>query len=280
MKRKRRIGIVLLLLLLVLAAIGVGLHQREDRGPLYQGRPTADWVTLALKGDSNAVAAVEAIGAAAVPFLARMGLHDRCHTHPSLSYSSIDSFCDNHPWIGGLAVRIGVIQLENCVSKHEMAGWLLSLMRTNAAAAIPDVIDCLEHCPSAHYVNALDFLELLPDISGTNTAAIPYLTYRARLDDSLSLRAAAMAFYIDGETNLFVETCQSLAKRAPDELVGSQELFWFRDVDELNVHLVPLLKELGAYSWLDASAEECVPEEVTVRTNKATATEEAAGPRD
>ena len=129
---------------------------------------------------------------------------------------------------------------------------------TNAHAAIPDVIDCLENCRGLHFVNAQDLLDTLGEISGTNPAAIPYLTKRARRDDAWSLRAAALAYYIDGRTNLLVETCQRLARKDPRALLGGQELFWFREDHALNEHLVPLLERLYAAPGLASRDQESI----------------------
>ena len=97
------------------------------------------------------------------------------------------------------------VNYNGCAVTHDRTRCLLTNLGTNAQAAIPDVIDCLENCRGLHFVNAQDLLDALGEISGTNPAAIPYLTKRARRDGSLALRAAAMAYYIDGRTNLLVE---------------------------------------------------------------------------
>jgi hypothetical protein len=285
MKRRKRTGVVLLL---IAAAVALALHWGEDRGPVYNGRHIADWVDLALDGnvqDREAENVVVAIGAPAVPFIARKGLHDRCHTHPYLNWDRAEFLCDHHPWIGGLAVKIGVLKLENCVLRHELASGLLGQIGTNAQAAIPDLIDCLKHCPNPHYFDTQDWIDLLGDISGTNRAALPYLTYLARQDDSFSLRSAAVAFSIDGDTNLVEETCQRVTKRDPAELAQLAQLvldrgLWWLQSDELNLQLVPLLKQRYSNPSMDAEAKECLREEIRKRTGETMEAEDATGPRD
>jgi hypothetical protein len=75
-RAKRIVG-----LLLFVAAGAGALLWRPAQGPVHQGRRTAQWVDQALHDDgrSEAVGAVLKIGRPAVPFLARRGLHDKCH---------------------------------------------------------------------------------------------------------------------------------------------------------------------------------------------------------
>ncbi|MCB1129398.1 MAG: hypothetical protein KDM81_23050, partial [Verrucomicrobiae bacterium] len=117
-----------------------------------------------------------------------------------------------------------------------------SMMGTNAQAAVPDLIDCLEHCPQLHYVDTTELLNTLGEVSGASRTAIPFLTHYAR--DYLSLRAAVVAYFIDGQTNLLVETCQRLAQQNPLHLLRTHELYWLREDHLLNQHLVPLFEQL------------------------------------
>jgi len=255
-------------LLLVAAAVAGGLHWRPDRGPVYQGRRTADWVEQAFQDppSSAAFAAVVKIGAPAVPFIARR-LHDRSHKLRFLSSSNIMPFGPRHPRINDLVA----VHLENCTDKHLRASWLLWLMGTNAQAAIPDVIDCLKHCHSMHIMSHVDLLDTLGEISGANPAAIPYLTKLARGDDSLNLRAAATAYQINGQTNLFVETCQRLSRQNPTGFLQDHELFWFEDDPKLNQHLVPLLEKLYLDPQLDSNDKAMALDDLESRTNDAAA---------
>ena len=260
-------------LLLIVAAIGCALLWPAARGPIYRGRRTADWVEQALREHSRSEAfeAVLQIGAPAVPFIARQGLHNKYHKFYFLSDDYVATFCQHHPVLYRRLRIVPWINYDGCAARHDKARWLLDCMGTNAQAAIPDVIDCLEHCRGLHYVNALELLDTLGEISGTNPAAIPYLTQRARRDDSLCLRAAAMAYCIEGRTNLLVETCQRLARKDPGELLGGHELFWFREDHELNEHLVPLLERLYADPRLASGDQESILFELESRSNDATA---------
>jgi hypothetical protein len=265
----RRVRVVAIVLL-VAAATGFALHGLRAGGPVYQGRTTADWVRKALADQSRSEAfeAVLKIGAPAAPYLARQGLHDLCHRFPSLSSDRVMIFREAHPRLGRW---LRLDRWENCAIRHDQARWILWCMGTNGQAVIPDVIDCLEHCPNQHFVNAMDLLDTLGEVSGTNPAAIPYLTKCARRNDSLCLRAAAMAYYINGLTNLLVETCQRLARKNPSDLLSGQELFWFRDDHGLNEHIVPLLEELYADPRATAGDRESAMFELTSRSNDATA---------
>ena len=120
--------------------------------------------------------------------------------------------------------------VDNCVGKHGQACWLLSCMGTNAQAAIPGVIDCLEHCPTLHFMDRLELLDTLGDISATNPAAIPYLP---------SAPAGVTCGLPPGPITSMVEpTCWlRLAngwRRPIRGLLGGQELFWFREDHALN----------------------------------------------
>jgi hypothetical protein len=255
-------------LLLIVTAIGCPLLWLAPRGPLYKGRRTADWVAQALHEEkrSEAFEAVLQIGPPAVPYIARWGLHDKGHTFHFMSSDYLLPFSMGHP---RLARWLRIWNwMYNCVGKHGQACWLLSCLGTNAQAAIPDVIDCLEHCPTLHVMHRLQLLDTLGEISGTNPAAIPYLTKRARMGD---LRAATMAYYIDGRTNLLVETCQWLARKNPSWLLSGQELFWFREDHALNEHLVPLLEKLYASRSLASRDQESIMFELESRSNDATA---------
>ena len=261
-----------ILLLLVVAAFGCGLHWWPDLGPVYQGHRTADWVEQALKEPSRSEAfeAVLKIGAPAVPFIAK-ALHDRSHRFHFLSADQVTYFSDVHPRIGRWVDLSRWVDVENCAGKHAQAAWLLWCMGTNAQAAIPDVIDCLKHCSSIHVITGLDLLETLGEVSGNNPAAIPYLTERARHDDSLSLRSAAMAYCINGQTNLLIETCERLARKEPGQLLDGPELFWFRHDRELNQHLVPLLEKLYLDPKLSPRDRRSVMGALEARTNDAAA---------
>jgi hypothetical protein len=246
MNRRRSI-----LLVLVVVAVGCVLLGQPNRGPMYHGRRTADWVEQTFKDRSRSEAfeTVLKIGAPAVPFVAR-GLHDRSHTFHFLSVDHLMYFCNQHPSLGRW------VPVENCAGKHAQAAWLLWCMGTNAQAAIPDVTDCLENCPNLHFMGALDLLDTLAEISGTNPAAIPCLTRLARGGDSLNMRAAATAYYINGQTNLFVETCERLSRKEPEWLLDGPELFWFRNEPKLNQHLIPLLEKLYLNSGLASRQRE------------------------
>jgi len=259
---------ILFALLLVGTALSCARLWLAPRGPLYKGRRTADWVAQALheKSRSEAFEAVLQIGAPAVPFIARRGLHDRYHKFHFLSSDHVLGFGMGHPRLDRWLRKAKWV--ENCVVRHGQADWLLSGMGTNAQAAIPDVIDCLEHCPCLHFIDARDLLNTLGQISGTNPAAIPYLTKHARMGD---LRAAAVAYFINGRTNLLVETCEQLARNDPGELLYGQELFWFRQDHELNQYLVPLLEGLYADPRLASGDQEAVMFELESRSNDATA---------
>jgi hypothetical protein len=270
MKRRAKI---IFAILLIAAGLGWLLREREDRGPLYEGRHVADWVADAMREDSpsNATAMVLKIGAPAVPFIAKLALHDPSHTNPRLAYDEASVFCDNHPLLGRMALWSHVLKLHNCVSEHESARWILSQMGANAVAAVPDVIDCFEHCPNAHFMNGQDMLDTLGEICGTNPVAIAFLTRSARATNSYSLRAAVIAYCNDEQTNLMVETCERLAREEPESILHSQELFWFREDHALNQHLVPLLERLYDDPKVDASGRESILFELESRSNDATA---------
>jgi hypothetical protein len=264
MNRKRNI------LRLAVAAVvaGCALHWWPDNDPVYEGRRTSVWVAQAFEDPlrRDAMEAVKEIGAPAVPFIAKR-LHDRSHTLTFLSAEKVWAFRYRHPRLDGWMAE----HVDNCAGKHDRAGWLLRLIGTNAQAAIPDVIDCLENCPSLHSYPATQLLDTLGDISGTNLAAIPYLTRRAGGNDSLSLRAAAVAYNIDGKTNLIIKTCERLSREDPGCLLGSEELGWYRDDRELNRHLVPLLERLYLDRNLDSRERESAICALQSRTNDAAA---------
>ena len=256
--------------LLIAVAIECALLRPAPGGPLYKGRRTADWAKLALRGDGRKEASEEVvqIGAPAVPFITRWGLHDKCHTFPFLDWYHIDLFIRSYPRLSRW-LRIDFwLAPDNCAGIHGNACWLLSLMGTNAQAAIPEVIGCLEHCPNLHMIHQWDLLDTLGQISGTNPAAIPYLTRLARDGD---LRAAVAAYYIDGRTNLLVETCQLLARKHPDWLLSGPELFWFSEDHKLNQHLVPLLEDLYPDPRLESRYLDSIMFELESRSNDATA---------
>ena len=256
--------------LLIVVAVESALLWPAPRGPLYKGRRTADWVKLALRenGRAEASEAVLQIGAPAVPFIIRRGFHDKCHTFHFLAWDHVDLFIDSYPRLSRWLRIDSWLEHDNCVGKHGKACWLLFFIGTNAQAAIPDVIGCLEHCPNLHFIHQLDLLDTLGHISGTNPAAIPYLTKLARNGD---LRAAAVAYDIDGRPNLLVKTCQRLARKNPDWLLSGPELFWFKGDHELNQHLVPLLESLYADPRLESLNREEIMFELESRSNDATA---------
>ncbi|MCX6928075.1 MAG: hypothetical protein NT154_33415 [Verrucomicrobia bacterium] len=260
-------------LLLVMAAIGSALFWQSAGGPFYRGRRTADWVDLALRESSRGEAfeAVLQIGPPAVPFIARKGLRNKYHNLYYLSDDYVAGLVQHQPWLWRWLSKLPWINYNGCAAKHDQARWLLFCIGTNAQAAIPDVIDCLEHCRGLHFVGAVELMDTLGEISGTNCAAIPYLTKRARGNGSLCLRAAAMAYNIDGQTNLMVETCQRLARKDPGQLLSGQELFWYRADHELNLHLVPLLEELYTNPPTGTGYRESAMFELESRSNDATA---------
>lgn len=230
--------------LLVLVGLGCLILGRRDRWPYWRDGRIGRLVEQALQDESRSAAceAVLEVGAPAVPLIARKGLHDTCHHLRFLSFDHLLSFASGHPRLNRW-FRIDE-RVSNCVGRHSHAAWLLFQMGTNAQAAIPDLIDCLERCPQLHYVQTTELLDTLGEVSGTNRAAIPFLARLAR--DHLNLRAAVVAYFIDGQTNLLVETCQRLAQADPLGLLSGHELYWLKDDSALNEHLVPLLERLHA----------------------------------
>jgi hypothetical protein len=150
---------------------------------------------------------------------------------------------DNLPWSAGL--RPGESERG-------------ALLRVAVAALFPH---------RGHRFGAMDLFDTLGEISGTNPAAIPYLTKRARGPGSLCLRAAATAYYINGQTNLFVETCERLSREKPEWLLDGPELFWFRDDPALNHHLVPLLEKLYLDPRVASRERGTAVDELEARTN-------------
>jgi hypothetical protein len=236
------------IVVLVLAAIGFALLGLSAGGPVYQGRRTAVWVRLALLADSRSGAyeTVLNIGPAAVPYVARQGLHDKSHTFHFLSGEDLLAFRTGHPRLCRWPLVDRLLRRDYCVARHEMSIRLLWRMGTNAQAAVPDVIDCLEHCPSLrfHHAEARGLLETLSRIAGTSPIAVAYLTKLARGD--LNLRAAVYAYYLTGQTNLLVETCQRLAQANPSGWLSGQTLFWFTEDPIMNQQVVAMLKGLSA----------------------------------
>ena len=76
---------------LLVAALFWLRHAREERGPMYRGRHIADWVAEALEKDGSRAASevVVEIGAPAVPFIAKQGLHDPSHSHAGRGISNL-----------------------------------------------------------------------------------------------------------------------------------------------------------------------------------------------
>jgi len=239
MRRHKKLLISSALLALFLA--GIAWHWQAARGPVYEGRHIADWVDEALAGNpgTNAPAMVLKIGAPAVPFIAREGLYGRSHVIHFLSTSRLNDFSRRHARTSGL---LGLRKFEFCMPRHERAQLLLNRLGTNAQAAIPDLVNCLEQCPELNLFSTVELQDTLAAISGTNPAAIPYFTRCARNHDDL--HAAALAYRIDGRTNLFVEACERIALKNPGQLATARELTWFRDDHRLNEHLVPLLEKM------------------------------------
>ena len=262
------------ILLVVVAVTSCVLLWQSAEGPVYRGQRTAVWVKQALhdKSRSTAFEAVLQIGTPAVPFIASQGLHNKYHRLYFLSdnYVAGSGLVQHHPWLWSWLRKVPWINYDACAARHYQARWLLSCVGTNAQAAIPDVTDCLERCPGLHFYQVMELLDTLGEISGTNHTAIRYLTKRARGKGSLCLRAAAVAYDIDAQTNLLVETCQRLALTDPSELL-SQELSWSRDDHQLNEHLVPLLEKLYADPRLLSSDRAAAMFELESRSNDATA---------
>lgn len=246
------------------------LHDWEVRGPLYQGRDIADWVADALMENGLSKPASDVvleIGTPAVPFIAKHGLHAPSHKNPWLAYDSVDAYCNKHPVLGGLALKLHVLKLHNCVSEHTQAWWLLSRIGTNAVVAVPDVIDCIEHCPNAHFITAQDLLDTLGTIGVNDPGALTYLTQLARQTNSLSLRAATYVYWRTGDTNLMMQTISDLGPRA----LGGMELSWLREDHALNQHIIPVLERMYHDPKLDALAQSSILSELESRGNDATA---------
>jgi hypothetical protein len=265
----RRKTILVGFLLLVLVIIGL-TRWRENRGPMFEGRHVADWVDEALQHDGRTPAfeTVLKIGEPAVPFIARQGLYGRAHTFHFLSTDRLWIFANYHPRLHRL---LKMDKWDFCISRHLQASWLLYLLGTNAQAAIPDVIACLDHCPELHYMHTMSLLDTLGEISGTNPAAIPFLTSCTNGDASSNLHVAYLVYGIDGRTNFFIEICRRMARTDPKDFVEARELDWLCDDHQLNQHLVPLLEGLYASPMLDDRARESVMFALESRSNDATA---------
>ena len=72
---------------------------------------------------------------------------------------------------------------------------------------------------------------------------------------------------INGQTNLFVKTCERLSRKEPECLLDGPELFWFRNEPELNRHLVPLLEKLYLDPGLASRQREEAFDDLASRTN-------------
>jgi hypothetical protein len=153
-----------------------------------------------------------------------------------------------------------------------VAAWMLSEIGKPAHMAVPDIINCLENCPDNHFTQTLDLLDALRDVSVGNDDAIPYLTQVARRDwGSISVRAATDAYYLNGQTNLIIETVCRLAKKNPGELLDAPELYWFSNDHALNQYFVPLLVEIYSDPRLTDRERESIRFELQSRTNNSTA---------
>lgn len=260
MKRQR----TFILLLLIAVLIAFAWHRRSQHGPVYQGRPVSEWVALALKDDdsgvNDAAHTVVKIGAPAVPFIIEQGLYDKKHLFLNKKIE----------WLRWhLPEKIRWRETDPCNGRHGTAAWMLSEIGKPAHAAVPDIINCIEHCPDNHYVQWLDLIDALRDVSEGNDEAVPYLTKFANNTNYTDrLRAAVNVYYIkNGETNLMLETIDSLAKLKPDELLGSRELFWVREDHEMNRHVVPLLVKLACDPHLTIEQRASALSDLEDRTN-------------
>jgi hypothetical protein len=261
MKRKRLLFVSLLLL--IVAVTSYAFHRHASRGPVYEGRPVGDWVALGLISPLDAGHVVIKIGAPAVPFIVEQGLHDKNHFF-------LNQWIEWLRW--HLPERIQWPQPFPCNGRHEVAAWMLSEIGKPAHAAVPDIINCLEHCPNNHFMQTIELMDALRDISDGNDEAIPYLTKIARSDwGSISSRAATDAYYLNGQTNLMVETFRRVVKKNPEALLDSQELFWFAQDHALNQYVVPLLVETYSDPRLTVQQRESVRFELQSRSNDATA---------
>jgi hypothetical protein len=265
MNRKRLLFVSLLLL--IVGVTSYVFHRQARRGPIYEGRPVGDWVALAMLHDTispdDAGHVVIKIGAPAVPFIVEQGLHDKNHR-------LLNKWIEWLRW--HLPEKIQWLQPYPCNGRHEVAAWMLSEIGKPAHAAVPDVINCLERCPDNHFMQTIELLDALRDISDGTDEAIPFLTKVARRDwGSISSRAAADAYYLNGQTNLIVETFCRVVKKDPEALLDAQELFWFAQDHALNQYLVPLLVEAYSDPRLTVQNRESILFELQSRSNDATA---------
>jgi hypothetical protein len=224
-----------------------GLSQTTNE-PLYDGHTAGYWVDQALKTDKwvnpKPYDMVRKIGAPALPYIQQWGLDDICHEVSDLDYWGKQLFMEEHPLLGKLIVHLGLMDPDySCIEAHYRAMVMLRDLGTNAQAAILDVADCIETCPALHTMNRQAMLELLPKISGTNQAAMPYLTEKAERMDDFSVNAAMVAYEIAGDTNLLFRTCEVMLKKKPSRVLWMDEAIWFSEHPELNFGLVPLLEK-------------------------------------
>jgi hypothetical protein len=273
---------------LLIISAAMWLAWPVDCGPLYQGRHMTDWVDAALHDDENACQTVLKIGPPAVPYLARQGFNGRSHSIPSLTTSRVQIFGDHHP---RLRKWLKLDDWDFCVGRHASACCLLDQMGTNAQAAVPAVARCLISCPELHYIDEIMLIDTLGYISGTNQAGIPALGQVARWNDSASLVAAAVAYRIDGRTNLMVETCGCMAQKdprrfaeelwdidigfpAPDKSEGHADKPYpsLRDDHRLNQYLVPLFEKFYYDPRLDEAGRKIMLLSLEIREQDAAAT--------
>jgi len=238
MRRSKKILVCSLLLALVAA---LAWYWQAASGPLYHGRHVSDWVDEALQANpgTNATGQVLQLGAAAVPYITSQGLYGRSHVLPSLSTARLRDFSGRHH---RTSVWLHLYKLDSCAIRHERAGRLLLTLGPAARAAIPDLINCLEQCPELNDTLTLQLQDTLAAINGTNLTALPYFIRCAR--KKTDLHAATLAYDLDGQTNLLVETCQQLALIYPQGLATSPDLAQFADNHPLNGYFVPLLEKI------------------------------------
>jgi len=263
MRRRNKILIVAVLLL----AAAFAWHWQVARGPVYEDRHITDWVDEALSSNTatNAQAMILQIGEPAVPYIARQGLYGRSHVYTFLASDRLRTFSDKHHRI---SVWLSLRKWDHCVPRHQRAVWLLSSLGTKAQAAVPDLINCLEHCPEIQSADTIALQDTLAKIGGTNSAVIEYFTRSARANDDL--HAAVLTYQLDGRTNLLVETCEAIALKQPQVLAFPGELSRFRADHALNQYLVPLFEKIYFKPKLNFQNRAQVMSELEARGDDAT----------
>ena len=226
------------LLAMALVALAYLTHPLWQPVPMHRGRPVRDWVRDAMDGENwgNTIEArrvvSEELAGRAVPDFIRE-LEARCHSKFYYQARQWQYRLPQWCWI--------LPEPKDTRDSINAAGFALLQMGEPARPAIPALVRCVDQAPMS-FAESQEVVGEIIFLGPAASEALPLLRRMASNPKHPWAVQAALAAYAAADlTNLLAETLGRAMSKPGGYDDFARQLFWFRNDEELNRIVVPLL---------------------------------------